>query len=198
MRHPSRFNTPELLAGLRKRDHRAWEAFYEEQWDPLCRFIQTRFSNSSNAYIDCEDLAQEVFCRAYTGISHFRGEACVETWLTSIAQHVLIDTVRMLSVRHALSDGSVAHEGVREALHARSTPDPETATVRKDAGRKLLQELTKVLGKYSGPFIKRYLADMSEQEVAEAEHLKRGTASDYLSRARHLLSQECARFTSFL
>jgi RNA polymerase sigma factor (sigma-70 family) len=138
-----------------------------------------------------------VFCRAYTGISHFRGEACVVTWLKSIAQHVMIDTVRMISVRHVLSDGSVAREGIREALHARRAPDPETAAVHKDVWRKLLQELTRVLGKSSGPFIKRYLADMSEQEVAEAEDLKRETASGYLSRARHLLSQECARFTSF-
>ena len=59
-------------------------------------------------------------------------------------------------------------------------------------------ELVTVLGQYSSLFIKRHLVDMSEQEVAESEGLKRGTASGYLSRARHLLSQERARFTSFL
>ena len=198
MHQHSRFNTPELLDGLRKRDRQIWEAFYEEQWEPLCRFIQARWANCRSGHVDREDLAQEVLCRAYTGIAHFRGEACIETWLKGIAQHVIIDTVRMSSVRHALRDTPAALESVREALHSRSTPDPETAAVRKDLGGKLLRELVTVLGQYSSLFIKRHLADMSEQEVAEAEGLKRGTASGYLSRARHLLSQERARFTPFL
>jgi RNA polymerase sigma factor (sigma-70 family) len=198
MHQHSRFNTPELLDGLRKRDRQLWEAFYEEQWEPLCRFIQARWVDCRVGHVDREDLAQEVLCRAYTGITHFRGEACIETWLKGIAQHVIIDTVRMSSVRHALNDTPAAHEGMREALHSRGTPDPETTAVRKDLGKKLLQELGTVLGQYSSLFIKRHLADMSEQEVAEAEGLKRGTASGYLSRARHLLSQERARFTSFL
>ena len=198
MPQQSRFNTPELLDGLRKRDRQVWEAFYEEQWEPLCRFIQARWANCRSGHLDREDLAQEVLCRAYTCITHFRGEACIETWLKGIAQHVIIDTVRTSSARQALNDTSAAYEGMREALHSRSTPDPEAAAVRKDLGRKLLQELVTVLGQYSSLFIKRHLVDMSEQEVAESEGLKRGTASGYLSRARHLLSQERARFTSFL
>jgi DNA-directed RNA polymerase specialized sigma24 family protein len=81
MPQPSRFNNPNLLDRLRNRDPQVWEAFYEEQWDPLCRFLRVHLPGSANGDVDSEDLAQEVFCRAYTGISHFRGEACLETWL---------------------------------------------------------------------------------------------------------------------
>jgi DNA-directed RNA polymerase specialized sigma24 family protein len=63
---------------------------------------------------------------------------------------------------------------------------------------KMMQELQTVLGNYSSLFLKRHLEDLSEEEVAEAEGLKRGTASTYLSRARDRLRRQQARFTAFL
>jgi RNA polymerase sigma factor (sigma-70 family) len=198
MPQPSRFNNPNLLDRLRNRDPQVWEALYEEQWDPLCRFIRVHLPDGANDGVDSEDLAQEVFCRAYTGISHFRGEACLETCLKSIAQHVIIDMVRMASLRHRLGKESDMPDRVRDAVHCRSAPAPEMSAVRKDVLGKVLREIETVLGKYSGIFVKRYLQDLSEQEVAQAEGLKRGTASGYLSRARDRVNQQRARFTSFL
>src|SRR5919106_128714 len=198
MQEPSRFNTPELLDGLRRGDRQVWEAFYHEQWDPLCRFIQARLTDKANSQADSEDLAQEVFCRAYTGISRFRGEASLWTWLRSIAQHVIVDAMRTDSLRRQLLEGSGALESVHEGLHARGMPDPEVSAVRDDVLGKVLQELQTVLGQSSGLFLKRHLEDLSEEEVAEAEGLKLGTASGYLSRARSRLRRQRARFRPFL
>jgi RNA polymerase sigma-70 factor (ECF subfamily) len=193
----SRFNTPELLDGLRRGDRQVWEAFYKEQWEPLCRFIQARLPDNADSQMDSEDLAQEVLCRAYTGISRFRGEANLGTWLRSIAQHVIVDMVRTLNLRERLSEGNSALESAREGLHARGMPNPEASAVRKDVVGKVLQELQAVLGSYSSLFIRRHLEDLSEEEIAEAEGMKRGTASGYLSRARQRLRQQRARFTVF-
>ena len=198
MNEPSRFNTPKILNGLRRRDCQVSEAFYDEQWEPLCRFIQARLPDKANRKVDSEYLAQEVLCRAYTSISCFRGDASLWTWLRSIAQHVIVDTVRTASLHHHLIEGSGALESAREGLHARNMADPEASMVRKDVLRKLLQELQTVLGSYSHLFIKRHLEDLSEEEVAEAEGMKRGTASGYLSRSRHRLRRQQARFTVFL
>src|SRR5687768_13862007 len=193
----SRFNTPELLDGLRRGDRQVWEAFYKEQWEPLCRFIQARLPDNADSQVDSEDLAQEVLCRAYTGISRFRGEANLGTWLRSIAQHIIVDMVRTASLRERLSEGSPALESAREGLLARGMPNPEASAVRKDVVGKVLQELQTVLGSYSSLFIRRHLEDLSEEEIAEAEGMKRGTASGYLSRARQRLRQQRARFTAF-
>lgn len=198
MQEPSRFHTPELLDGLRRGDRQVWEAFYHEQWEPLCRFIQARLPDKANSQADSEDLAQEVLCRAYTGISRFRGEASLWTWLRSIAQHVIVDTMRTVSLRKHLLEGSGALESVREGLHARCMPDPEVSAVREDVLGKVLQELQTVLGQSSGLFLKRHLEDLSEEEVADAEGLKLGTASGYLSRARSRLRRQRARFRPFL
>src|SRR5919106_2894637 len=164
MQEPSRFNTPELLDGLRRGDRQVWEAFYHEQWDPLCRFIQARLPDKANSQADSEDLAQEVFCRAYTGICRFRGEASLWTWLRSIAQHVIVDTMRTASLREHLVSGSGTVENACEKLRARGMPDPETSAMRKDVLGKALQELQTVLGSYYGLFIRRYLEELSEEE----------------------------------
>jgi RNA polymerase sigma factor (sigma-70 family) len=198
MRQRSRFNTPELLKALRNRDPDAWRGFCEEQWRPLCASIRARVSQSANAQADSEDLAQEVLCRAYTGISRFRGEALLETWLQSIAHYAIIDAARAAERERRLSEGSAALERVCEALHSHAVPDPEASTLGQDLRRHLMRELREALGQYSDLFVKRHLEDLSEREVAAAEGLKCGTASGYLARARSLLREQNSRFASLL
>jgi RNA polymerase sigma-70 factor, ECF subfamily len=194
----SKFDTPEILALLRRRDRQVWEELYESQWDPVCAFIRTKLRHSPNSQMDAEEIAQEVFVRAYSGITHFRGEARLATWLKSIAHHAIVDSIRTANVRERLIHGAPTLDLVRDALHSKSPPDPEAQILRKDRWGKLRQELHTALGPYCRVFTKRYLEELSEQQVAEAEGLKRGTASGYLSRARTILSQQRARFASFL
>jgi RNA polymerase sigma factor (sigma-70 family) len=123
-------------------------------------------------------------------------EARLGTWLRSIAHHVIVDTARAASLRQRLHEGNGALESTRENLHARDMPDPEVSTVRKDGLGKALQELHTVLGTHSLLFIRRHLEELSEEELAEAEGMRRGTVSGYLSRARTRLRQQRARFTA--
>ena len=44
-----------------------------------------------------EDLAQEVFSRAFTGLNQFRGEASPRTWLLAIARNRCIDHLRSVN-----------------------------------------------------------------------------------------------------
>jgi RNA polymerase sigma factor (sigma-70 family) len=192
----SRFDTPEFVDGLRRRERQVWEALYKEEWEPLCRFIQTRLHDHANRQVDSEDLAQEVLCRAYTGINRFRGEASVGTWLRSIAHHVIVDAARTASLLRRFSESHEDLECAREHLHARPTPDPEASAVRQDLLRKALLELQTVLGAHTVLFIGRHLEGLSEDELAEAEGMRRGTVSGYLSRAKKRLLQHQARFTA--
>jgi RNA polymerase sigma-70 factor (ECF subfamily) len=145
-------------------------------------------------HVDSEDLAQEVLCRAYMGINRFRGDANLGTWLRGIAQHVILDAVRTANLRRRLQEGHDGLERLRENLHARAMPDPEASAVRKSVLRKALQELQNVLGSHSILFIRRHLEGFSEDELAEAEGMRRGTVSGYLARARKRLRQQHTRF----
>ncbi len=94
MDHGSRFNATEILEALRQHDRRTWEDLYNAQWEPLCAFIRVQLGESLACRVDPEDVAREVFCHAYSGITRFRGEARLETWLRSIARHTIIAIVR--------------------------------------------------------------------------------------------------------
>lgn len=46
-----------------------------------------------------EDVAQEVFLRAWRGLKQFRGDAAFSTWLYSITRRVALDELRRPAVR---------------------------------------------------------------------------------------------------
>lgn len=79
---------------MRQHDLRTWEDLYKGQWEPLYALIRVQLGEALACVVDPEDVAQEVFCRAYSRISRFRGEARLETWLRSIAQHTVTAIVR--------------------------------------------------------------------------------------------------------
>jgi RNA polymerase sigma-70 factor (ECF subfamily) len=194
----SRFNAPEFLEALRHGDSNAWRALYEEQWRPLCAFIRARLTHTANGRTDSEDLAQEVFCRAFTGITRFRGEARLETWLQAIAHYAIVDARRASQREGGLRAAADAPEHLREGIRARATADPETYVVGRDRLTRLQREVSAILGGYADLFIKRHLEDLSEEEVAAATALKRGTASGRLGKARRLLRQHGSRLAPLL
>ena len=45
-------------------------------------------------HAEADDLAQETFCRAFTGLRDFRGEASLKTWLSRIATNLSLNLVQ--------------------------------------------------------------------------------------------------------
>lgn len=71
------------------------EEWVDEYGDLLYRYALSRVSNESAA----EDLVQETFLSALKGVSNFRGNSSVETWLVSILKRKIIDHYRKKSRR---------------------------------------------------------------------------------------------------
>ena len=94
MDRSSRLPLSDDIEALRRRDRQAWEALYDAQWVPLCAFIRAQLGDALVCTVQPEEVAQEVFCRAYSEITRFRGEARLETWLRSIALHAVMAGVR--------------------------------------------------------------------------------------------------------
>ncbi len=71
----------QLVADARGGDHRAFEALVLKYQDRIYRLIQRLVSGSDVV----DDLAQEVFIRAYRSIGDFKGHSSLYTWLYKIA-----------------------------------------------------------------------------------------------------------------
>ena len=70
---------------------------------------------------EADDLTQEVFLKAYRGISRFRGEAPPRAWLASIADNAVKNRYRARGRFRRIFAGSAENPGV---------PDPVESTVK--------------------------------------------------------------------
>ena len=68
----------------------AFEALYGLYREPVRRYLYQLCGSSDLA----EDLAQETFVKAYTGLLSFRGTCSAATWLFRIARNTYLNSCR--------------------------------------------------------------------------------------------------------
>jgi RNA polymerase sigma-70 factor (ECF subfamily) len=66
------------------------EELYRRYREPIVRYL-ARLSGSIDL---AEELAQETFVKAYTGLLTFRGDCSVSTWLFRIARNTYLNSLR--------------------------------------------------------------------------------------------------------
>jgi RNA polymerase sigma-70 factor, ECF subfamily len=128
-----------------------------------------RFCANFSSVQEADDLTQEVFIRAARGLSQYRGEAPVISWLLSIARHVCADQVRRNQRRARLAtrlrNERTLHHQTGSSLDMMSLLD----SLHPD--RKLAFVLTQVIG-------------LSYEEAANVCECPIGTIRSRVARAR--------------
>jgi len=127
---------------------------------------------------DAEDLAQDVYLRAYRNVSKIHSPYAVKEWLFRVAKNTCLDhqkkrrVIQMLQ-RRVLNPPASTNLG--ESLH--STEREEQLKALKQAINRLPRKLREV-------FVLRLYGDASYQEVGRTLKIKEGTVMSRLSRAR--------------
>jgi RNA polymerase sigma-70 factor (ECF subfamily) len=80
-----------VAAVCRDGEERAFRELYRRHTPRLCRLALRLLGGDAHA---AEDAVQETWVRAVRGLSHFRGDAALSTWLHSIGLHVTQDALR--------------------------------------------------------------------------------------------------------
>ena len=124
-----------------------------------------------------EDLAQDVFGRAFASLPEFRGEASIRTWLLTIARNRCIDHLRR--ARRDPWAGAPADDAGPDAQPDDAPLPPERLLHRDDieAALDALSEGERAL------VILRYRHGLEYEELASAFGLKEGTVRMRISRA---------------
>src|SRR5438067_2420350 len=99
----------ELRERARKGDAAASRTLIRRHDKYLYRVVRSVLADGNEA----EDVVQETFIRAFTGLGKFRGDASLRTWLTRIA---LNEAARRRRRQHSTID--------LVELHAREDRDP--------------------------------------------------------------------------
>lgn len=156
-------------------DRRAFARLVDAYNPELRRFLRNLTGDADMA----DDLAQETFIKAYTGLRSFQGLARFRTWLFRIAYREFYSEMRS---RHPMVDMENIPEtsSTDAAEHTDNSHDIEAAL-------KVLPPVERTL------VLLFYMEDRPLKDIVAITGLPSGTVKSYLSRARGRLGAYFAR-----
>lgn len=131
---------------------------------------------------EADDMTQEVFVKAYRGLSRFRGEAPPRAWLAAIADNAVKNRYRARGRFRRIFAGSADASGAPEP--AETARGPEEHAHAGQVSRFVSEALKRLPAEFRMPVVLRDLEDWSYEEIATSLDLPVGTVKSRISRGR--------------
>ncbi len=129
-----------------------------------------------------DDLAQEVFIKAYLSIRSFKGIARFRTWLYRIAYNEFISYVRKKRPTQQLD--------IEEQLSELQADEPYSDEIANGIDGPTLEKALEKLPPINRTLIQLFYYDnFSIEQISKITQLPKGTVKSYLSRARQRLAK---------
>lgn len=183
----------QLVSRARNRDEAAVRVLTRRYNRRLFRIARSILRNDAEA----EDVVQETYVRAFTGLEHFRGEAKFGTWLTRIAMNEALGRLRK-GQRRPTVDWDSQGENFTQAeilqfpISARSN-DPERTMAQSEIRLILECAIDALPDAFRAVFVARIVEGMTVEETADLFGLREETVKTRLHRARLLLREGLER-----
>lgn len=172
----------ELLFRAQKGDRHAFDEFVTRHSARVFRWM-CRAAGSN----DAEDLAQEIFFKAFRGLARFRGESDAGAWLASIAHNTLKNRYRFRSrFRRIFSSSSESEPELDPASEQRG---PEEDAGAQETRRQVETALRRLPEDFRMPVILRDLEGWNYEEIAVSLQLPVGTVKSRIARGRGQLRE---------
>jgi len=137
---------------------------------------------------DAEDLAQEVFIKAYRALDSFRGDSKVYTWLYRITVNTHLNRRRKKAVRYM----QLREDFDRTADDSGALPDTDTDTERHQMQSHIEASLDVLSPSERSAFVLKHMNGLTIKDTAAAMDVATGTIKSLLYRATRKLRDELA------
>jgi RNA polymerase sigma-70 factor (ECF subfamily) len=179
----------ELVAGALKGSQDAYRELVKRFERPVYSLIVRMVQDAGTA----EDLAQEVFVKAFRRLSTYDPQWKFSSWLFKIAHNTTIDHLRRgvpeTVPLEAEEDDAGGHRSLSAVLADGTAEDPRAAAERRDLARSLERAISSLRPEYRQAVLMFYAHGASYQDICEVTGLPLGTVKTNLHRARKELAQ---------
>jgi RNA polymerase sigma-70 factor, ECF subfamily len=175
----------QLVQLARERDEAAVRAITQRYNRRLFRVARSILRDDAEA----EDVVQETYVRAFTGLDHFRGDAAFGTWITRIAMNEALGRLRKQRPTvdwESYGENRTQAEIIDFPVSAASN-DPEKAMAQGQIRTVLEHAIDALPDAFRAVFVARIVEGMSVEETADLFGLQAETVKTRLHRARNLL-----------
>lgn len=164
-------------------------------FDALVRKYQHRVIGLVGRYVrdwsECQDVAQEVFMRAYRALGNFRGDAQFSTWLHRIAVNTAKNHLVAQNRRPPTDDIDVMDaEQFDPSFRLRDTDTPEHELLRQEIERTVMDAVNRLPQELREAITLREVEGLSYDEIAERMGCPIGTVRSRIFRAREAIDTQ--------
>lgn len=163
-----------------------YEAFNEivtRYKDSIYNYVRRMISNPD----DVDDLAQEVFVKAFGSIKSFRRESNLKTWLYRIATNLCVDRYRRLGVERKVLLPMERDEDGEDCEYPEPdgrSSDPSRVYEKKELQAAVHDAVQRLPDKLRTAVLLYDMEGMSYSEIAEIQRCPVGTVKSRLFKAR--------------
>jgi len=171
-------NDDVLITLVHQGEHGAFRVLVERHQERIRNLIYSIFHEPEIV----DDIAQEVFIKAYEALPHFRFQSSFYTWLYRIAVNKSRDELRKRKVRRLFSLQTLLESSDKD-LSSKIVVEP-----RDDELQELVAAgLQSLPDKYRIAITLKDIDGLSYEEIAEIMECEIGTVKSRLSRGRAML-----------
>jgi RNA polymerase sigma-70 factor (ECF subfamily) len=168
----------ELVRWGRKQDHEAFAELVNRYKHRVYWLVRRMLGSEED-----EDVAQEVFLRAYEALPGFRGDCKFSTWIYKITRNLCLAQLKKRGVRGEPLSLDVEND---ERIHCLVSggDEPIREIERLDLSRSVRQLMGRLSVQYRTVLTLFYLNEASYEEIAEIMDTPLGTVKTNIHRAR--------------
>lgn len=171
----------EALDGSQEAHRQLVLRYQRPVWGLLQRMVRDRML--------AEDLAQEVFVKAFRALGTFDQSRKFSSWLFKIAHNVAIDHLRRKQLDTVALETPDGEPDLLAVVPDRDAESPDSALQRQDLAKDLEASLERLRPEYREVVLLRFHEGLSYEEIAAVTDLPLGTVKTHLFRARKAMAR---------
>jgi RNA polymerase sigma-70 factor (ECF subfamily) len=175
-------NDTEIISKVLSGDQQAYAALVN-RYQSYVFTLALRFTKNRE---DAEELAQDIFVKAYRALADFKGTSKFSTWLYTIVNNTCITFLR----KKRLQTHSLENEGVFEVADSQDSGLRANLVEQKSKVAMVNNAISLLNGDDAEIITLFYKSEQSLEEIAQIVGLETNTAKVRLHRARTRLKEK--------